>query len=403
MARHPFPPDIPGARAHWTLDPSVCFLNHGSFGATPRPVLEAQSEWRARMEREPVLFLGRGIEGLLDEARDRVARFVGADTDGLSFVTNATAGVNTVLRSFPLREGDEVLVTSQGYNACNNAARVVAGAAGASVVVASVPWPCRDPGEVTSAIVAAVTPRTRLAIVDHVTSPTGAVWPAADIVRALHARDVAVVVDGAHAPGMFPLDVRAIGADWYTGNLHKWGCAPKGAAILWTHPDRRTTTLPLAVSHGWNADRTDRSRHRLLFDWTGTDDPTAWLCAPVAIDFLGSLLPGGWPALFERNRALALAARDRIAAVLGTEPPVPDSMVGTLAALRLPAGAPSPAPGKPHPLQEALWTRHQIEIPVTPSPHDAVWNVRLSAAPHNVAADYDVLARALVAEGLGKA
>jgi isopenicillin-N epimerase len=400
---HPFPPEIPGARDAWTLDPTVTFLNHGSFGATPRPVLEAQTELRARIEREPVLFLGRQLEPLLDQARERVARFLGADAEGLSFVSNATAGVNAVLRSLVLRPGDEILVTNHGYNACNNAARFVAERSGGSVSVAQIPWPIASEEQVIESVLASVTARTRVAVIDHVTSPTGAVLPIAAIVVALSERGVETIVDGAHAPAMLALEVPKIGAAWYTGNLHKWCCAPKGAAFLWTHPERRGTTFPLSISHGFNMPTETRDRHRLLFDWTGTDDPTPWLCAPHSIDFVGSLLPGGWPALRERGRALALAGRDLLAQAVGAEPPTPDSMVGFLAAVPLPSESESArikvVPHKPHPLHLRLWEKYRIEVPVTPSPGGGC-NVRISAAPYNRESDYRALAAALRSERL---
>ena len=404
-----FPQPIPGARALWGLDPSVCFLNHGSFGATPKSVLAVQSEWRARMEREPVLFLHREIEGLLDSARESVARFVGADVEGFSFVPNATVGVNTVLRSLRLAPGDEILVTDQGYNACTNAAYEVAERAGARVVVASIPWPCSDPDEVTACILDAVTHRTRVLIADHVTSPTGVIWPIDRIVRAAKTRNVPVLVDGAHAPGMLALDLLELDAAWYTGNLHKWCCAPKGAAFLWVHPSQRETTVPLAVSHGRNSARTDRSKHRLLFDWTGTFDPTAWLAAPAAIECVGGLLPGGWPALRDLLRRTALAARVAVAKRFGTAPTCPDSMIGFMAAVEISEPAPdSPVrdvrPAAPlflHPLQTVLWRDYRIEIPVTPFPDGRRWNLRLSAAPHNIPDDYARLVAALGALGYG--
>jgi isopenicillin-N epimerase len=384
----------------WTLDPEIDFLNHGSFGACPRPVLEAQAELRARMERQPVQFLARELEGLLDEARAALGELVGADQDDLAFVQNGTGGVNTVIRSLPLQPGDELLATNHGYNACLNALRQRE-RQGVKVLVASVPWPIAGPEQVVEAVLGAVTPRTRLALLDHVTSPTGLIFPLAELVRRLGERGVDVLVDGAHAPGMLPLDLRAIGAAYYTGNCHKWLCAPKGAAFLHVRRDRQALIRPLTVSHGANAAREDRSRFRLEFDWTGTGDPTPFLCIPHALRFLGALLPGVLPELMRRNHALAVRGRQILCEALGIEAPAPEQMLGSLASLPLPdfAGPPPPKRGVAwHPLQRALLERHAIEVPVLFFPAFPRQLIRISAQAYNAEDQFARLASALRAE-----
>ena len=381
---------------HWTLDPQVEFLNHGSFGACPRRVLEVQQELRARMERQPVLFLSRELEPLLDEARAALARFVGADPDDLAFVPNATTGVNTVVRSLRLGPGDEVLTTDHAYNACRNALRLLE-PAGVRVVTAALPWPGVTPAQVIETVVAAVTPRTRLALIDHVTSPTGLVFPVETLVRALAERGVDTLVDGAHAPGMLPLDVDRIGAAYYTGNCHKWLCTPKGSGFLHVRRDRQDGVLPLAVSHGFNSTRTDRSRFRLLFDWGGTDDPTPFLCIPEAIRFLGSLLPGGWSALMQRNRELALTGRALLCDALGIPQPAPAEMIGSLAAVPLPdsEGPPPPAGSMNDPLQRTIYDRYRVEVPIFVFPRHPRRLVRIAAQLYNSRAQIELLARVL--------
>ncbi|TMB01508.1 MAG: aminotransferase class V-fold PLP-dependent enzyme, partial [Deltaproteobacteria bacterium] len=331
-----------------------------------------------------------------DEARAALARFVGADPDDLAFVPNATTGVNTVVRSLRLGPGDEVLTTDHAYNACRNALRLLE-PAGVRVVTAALPWPGVTPAQVIEAVVAAVTPRTRLALIDHVTSPTGLVFPVETLVRALAERGVDTLVDGAHAPGMLPLDVDRIGAAYYTGNCHKWLCTPKGSGFLHVRRDRQDGVLPLAVSHGFNSTRTDRSRFRLLFDWGGTDDPTPFLCIPEAIRFLGSLLPGGWSALMQRNRELALTGRALLCDALGIPQPAPAEMIGSLAAVPLPdsEGPPPPAGSMNDPLQRTIYDRYRVEVPIFVFPRHPRRLVRIAAQLYNSRAQIELLARVL--------
>src|SRR5205085_7571515 len=250
--------------------------------------------------------------------------FVGADPDDLAFVPNATTGVNTVVRSLEFSAGDELLTTDHAYNSCRNALRWHE-SRGVKIVLARVPWPLLGPWQVVDAVLGAVTPRTRLVLLDHVTSPTGLIFPVGELVKRLQGIDV--MVDGAHAPGMIPLDVSAIGAAYYTGNCHKWLCTPKGSAFLHVRRDRQALVKPIAHGHGLNSARTDRGPFRLQNDWIATDDPTAFLCIPAALKFLGGLLPGGWPELMERNHALALRGRALLCSALRVDPPAPEFML----------------------------------------------------------------------------
>jgi isopenicillin-N epimerase len=395
-------------RSPWHLDPEVSYLNHGAFGACPDPVLEAQRAWRDRLEAEPAQFFDRDLEALLDTVRAEVAEFLGTDPEGLAFVPNATAGVSTVLASLRFKEGDELLAGDHEYNATLNALRVAAERDGARVVLAHVPFPISDPAQAAEAYLEAVTPRTRLALVSHVTSPTALVMPVAALVRELDRRGVDTLVDGAHAPGMVPVDLDAIGAAWWTGNGHKWLCAPKGAAVLHARADVRDRLRPLAVSHGFNDDRPDRSRFRRLFDWTGTVDVTPYLSLSAAIRFVGALHPDGWPGLMADNAARARLGRDRICAALGIEAPAPDAMLGAMAAIPLPGLAPTREAARR--LQDTLLGEERIEVPVYPFPVPAALApgaspttviVRISAQRYNQPDEYDQLAKALATRLLG--
>jgi isopenicillin-N epimerase len=383
----------------WPLDPDVIFLNHGSFGACPAEVLRHQQALRAEMEAGPVRFLSRELDDRLDAARASLAAFVGADPDDLGFVVNATTGVNAVLRSLAFSAGDELLTTDHAYTACRNTLGFVAERAGVHVVVAPVPFPLASPDEVVQAVLAGVTPRTRLAMLDHVTSPTGVVLPLERLIAELSARGIEVLVDGAHAPGMLPLDLSTLGATYYSGNCHKWMCAPKGSAFLWVRRDRHAAVHPVTISHGASAVRPGRSRFRLEFDWTGTSDPTAWMTVPKAIDYVGSLLPGGWPEIMRRNRALALEARRRVCAAVGTPPPAPEEMIGSLAAVVLPNGQTTEIVWRrPDPIQQRLYDDWHIEVPVMSWPAAPKRLIRLSAQLYNSQDHYVRLAEALTKE-----
>lgn len=384
----------------WPLDPGVTFLNHGSFGSCPRRVLAVQRRLQRRLEREPVDFLVRELEPLLDDARSSLAKFVGCDADDLVFVSNATSGVNAVLRSLRFEPGDELLVTDQEYNACRNALNFIADRSGASIVVANVPFPVRSADEIIAGVLERVTPRTRLALLDHVTSQTGLVFPLAEVLAPLHARGIETLVDGAHAPGMVELNLNELGATYYTGNCHKWICAPKGAAFLHVLKDRQSLIRPLTISHGANSPRTDRSRFQIEFAWVGTGDPSAFLCVPEAIRFMQQLLPGGWPEVMRRNRNLALEARRLLATTLGVDLPCPDAMVGSLASLPLPDAESVEVPKSPlyiDPLQESLRRENGIEVPVIPWPAPPKRLLRISAQLYNSLPQYQHLANQLTA------
>jgi isopenicillin-N epimerase len=381
-------------RKHWGLAPRLVFLNHGSFGACPKPILQLQESLRKEMEASPVQFLWRHYDSRLQPARVALASFVGANPRDLVFVTNATTAVNAVVRSWQLRRHDEILTTSLDYNACRNILTENARVAGAKVVVAQVPFPIRSPDDALATVLGAVTRRTRYAMIDHVTSSSALVLPIARIVRALTAHGIETLVDGAHAPGMLPLNLNKLRPAWYCGNLHKWVCAPKGCAFLWARGDRQDLLQPAVISHGNNSPRTGFSSFQDRFDWAGTFDPSAWLCIAESIRWLAGLLPGGWSAVRRHNHQLTVEARRILCRALEVDAPCPVSMLGSMATVPLPPRFQSVRfPGKVAPEQARLFDEHRIEVPFVSI--GTLRCCRISAHLHNHPGEYAFLGDAI--------
>ena len=383
---------------HWLLDPRIHYLNHGSFGATPGAVLERQRQIQDELEHHPVRFLERDLEGHIDEVRSVVAPFLGAQPTDLAFVTNVTSGTNAVLKSLRFQPGDELLTTDHIYNASRNIMEQVAAQWGARVVLAEIPFPLEDENTAMNAILSRAGPRTRLALIDHVTSPTALVLPIEKLVPELESAGVACLVDGAHGPGMLPLHLDAVGASYYTGNFHKWVSAPKASGFLHVRRDRQDEIHPVNTSHGANSLRSDRSQFLLEFDWEGTEDPSALLSVPRALEFLGSLHPEGWDGVMGHNRRLARRGRDFLCRTFDIEPPCPDSMLGSMAAFplrELPGGTPTGQELLPDPLQLALREDCSIEIPVFHQAANGRRLIRLSAHLYNHESEMVRLADAL--------
>jgi isopenicillin-N epimerase len=398
-----------GPASPWDFDPAITYLTHGTYGACPRPVIEYQRALRAELEANPIRFLTRELEGRLDAARAVVAAFLHADPEGLVVVPNATTGVATVLESLRLRPGDELLTNDHEYNATVNALETVAGRAKARVVRVEVPLPIRHPEEVVEAHLAAVTPRTRVALISHVTSPSGLVFPIETLVRELDRLGVDTLVDAAHTPGQLAVDLRALQPAWWTGNGHKWLCGPKGAGMLYAREDKRADLRPLVTSHGRNDPRPDRPPLWKEFDWQGTQDPTAFLSLPKALDVIGSLDPGGWPAHLASNHATAVDARRLLNDRLSLEPIAPESMLGAMASIALPV---PPDEATTDALTRVLADEDHIEVPIVsfparacrvPGQPPARALLRVSAQRYNEPSDYERLADVLVRRGLGHA
>jgi isopenicillin-N epimerase len=396
----PYGPDSP-----WRLNPEVTYLTHGTFGACPVPVLEAQRALIDALEADPIEVLWETLEARVDEARREVAAFIGADPEGLVFLPNATTAVSTILRSLRFELGDELLTTNHEYNAVLNAQAEVARLSGARVVVARLPLEIESDDQVVEAVVRAATRRTRLAIVSHVTSPTATVLPIKRIVRELEARGIDTLVDAAHGPGMIPVDVEALNPAYWTADGHKWLCGPTSSGLLVVRADRRDRIRPLVISHGFNDPRSSRPRLLKEFDWQGTRDLSPYQVLPVALRTMAGLHPDGWPGVMRANHELVVEGRARVAAALGVKARIPESMLGSMAIVRLPI---EPLPDDEIDTVKASIVReHRIEVPIFGWPVPAARKepdalpdavvVRISAQRYNELEDYERLGPALAA------
>ncbi|MGH9167153.1 MAG: aminotransferase class V-fold PLP-dependent enzyme [Acidimicrobiia bacterium] len=372
-------PDWPEVRRRWALDPEVAHLNHGSFGAVPKAVVAEQDRLRREMEANPTGFFWRELNPLLNGARQAAAQFLGAAPEGLPFVRNATTGVNATLRSIPLEAGDEVLVTDHAYGAVKLSAERVCEERGAILRTQPVRLSA-SPRDLAEAVLAGVSPATRVAIVDQVASPTGLVFPVSEIVAALRRQGIISLVDGAHAPGTLDVRVEELAADFWVGNFHKWVCAPRGAGALWATEELRSLLRPVVTTYGIE------EGFPASFAWAGTDDYTAWLTVPAALDFLGSL---GWDRLRHHNRTLADLGRSIVAAALGTAGDLPDFPHAAMSLVALPEGI-ADLPEEARALSEGIAEELRVEVAVS------AWNgrgyLRLSAFAYNCPADYQRLA-----------
>ena len=368
-------------RGQFRLEPGVDFLNHGSFGAAPVEVLDAASRWHDQMEANPDHFLRDVLPGALRNAANDLGRFIGASSEDLAFVENATSAINAVLRSLDFKPGDEILINSQSYGAVRQAVRHICERTGAKAVEPHISIPVTDASQTVSAI----GPNTRLVIVDHISSPTGLIWPVEKFVAAARECGALVLVDGAHAPGQLDLNVPALGADWYTGNCHKWLFAPRGCAFLWARADRQSQVHPLAISHGYAKGFTEE------FDWPGTRDFSPWLAVTAGVRFMQELGPA---AARRYCHDLAVASAEKISHAWRQPLAGPAAMHGSMMAIRLPdswqrRGATRETARK---VQSEFMDHHRIAVAIMPI-DDALW-ARISAQIYNGPEDYERLIKA---------
>ena len=373
-------------RPLFMLEPGVIFLNHGSFGATPKPVFEVYQDWQRRLEAQPVRFLGRELHSYLAEARAVLGDYLNVSSSDLSFVTNATYGVNIVARSLQLGPDDEVLTSDQEYGACDNIWTYLSQVQGFSYRHATVPL-AATPRVMTEAFWSAVTPKTKVIYLSHITSPTAQIFPVAEICVRARKAGILTVIDGAHVPGQLALDLQTLAADIYTGNLHKWLCAPKGAGFLYVHPNAQPLIKPLIVSWGLTRGKAESLGSSFLdnLGWVGTEDVSRYLAVPAAIDFQRQ---HHWPTVRRECHALLASTLARLADVTALTPAYADeSGYAQLAVSPLPIGT------NPALLQARLYNDYHIEIPLTE--HLGQPYLRVSVQGYNTQAELDVLVDAI--------
>ncbi|NJM28219.1 MAG: aminotransferase class V-fold PLP-dependent enzyme [Pseudanabaena sp. RU_4_16] len=370
------------SRSQWLLEENCVFLNHGSFGATPKVVLDAQTRWRQRLELQPVRFMTQELPDALRAAAAELAGFVGAKGEDIVFVENATAGINAVVRSLSFVPGDLIVTTNHVYGAVRKTLEFVCQHTGAKLIEAQVPFPIRNEAEIVAAIATQLNPRVKLLAIDHITSPTALIFPVAEIIRLAKLQNIPVIVDGAHAPGMIPLHIESLNADWYVGNCHKWLFAPKGCGFLWTTPQKQKETHPTVISHGLG------SGYCHEFDWTGTRDFSAWLAVTEAIAFARQL---GFTQIYTHNHNLAVWAGQLLVHAWGGRTNTPSSTTGAMTTVQVPAKKSTYGYQELH---DYLWEFHRIEVPIIPFAN-RLW-VRISAQIYNEPSEYRLLAEALL-------
>ena len=367
-------------RHEWPLDWSQLTVNHGAFGATPKVVLAAQAAWRDRMEAQPSVFMRSILPKALRTSANALAAFLNADGQDVTFVDNATTGCNAVLRSLELKPGDEILIHGQVYGAVANTVRFIAERTGARIVTAALAFPEDDFAAFPNRFTACLGPRTRIAIIDHVTSPSALVLPVAEIARTCREAGVPLLVDGAHGPGQVEVDLKAIDADYYVGNCHKWLAAPKGCAFLWTRRDRQDGLHPTTISHGFGGG------YLTEFDWTGTRDASGQLAIEAALAFHEKL---GGRALRQRNIALAkqagLVLAEKLRSVVGNA-----RHDSAMAMVRLPIDGGPFTKERATALRGRLLDEFHTDAPLHAHP-SGIW-VRVSAHAYNDLGDYEALA-----------
>jgi isopenicillin-N epimerase len=379
-------PIRPNLRSDFMIDPGLAYLNHGSFGAMPSVVFEEQNRWRRKVEADPIELLGRQCPALVEAAKEDIGKTFGMAPRDFGLVTNATEGINAVLRSLKFAAGDELLTTNHVYNAIRQAMKFIARQSGATYREIEVAVPVRSPTEIEQAVLNAVTSRTRLVVIDHITSPTALVFPVEKILAGCADKGVDVMIDGAHGPGMFPLNIERLAPAYYAGNLHKWACGPKGSAFLWIRPDRQSPVHPLVVSHFYEQGIVKE------FAWQGTRDFSAWFATPRALQYLAET---GWSRIMNHNHAMAVWANEFLCAKWNVQSisPLDGTLLGSMAAVPLPPPLDIASTDDVARFQQRLHDEFRVEAPFM------TWNGRNYIRPccqiYNVPDDVERLGSAI--------
>ncbi len=385
---------------YWQINPEIVYLNHASFGACPLPVYEQQRNFMDEQEKEAVDFFVNHLPGHYAAAKQKLAETLGADPNDLVFVPNTTTGVNTILHALPSKAGDEWLTTSHAYGACALAMQHYAKQKNCQVNVAPIPFPLQTKQEVIDAIEKAITPKTTFAMIDHITSATGSIFPVEELIALLHRHNILVLIDGAHAPGMVDLNIAALGADFYVGNCHKWLFTPKGSALMHVQPQHQSWVTPLVISH-FNDKAAGTAAHwSNQFLWDGTHDFSAFLSVKAGIEFGEVVLDGAWPAIRKHNRDLALQAGHYLCDLMHTTMPAPDDMIGFLVNVKVPDGEIPPGAKYNYTthLKRILFEKYKIEVPVFYFPAAPQQWVRISTQVYNTMEQYEYLGECLKKE-----
>ena len=378
---------------HWFLDEETIFLNHGSFGATPKIVLEEQRRWQLLVEKDPVKFFEERAPEALINSRKAIANLVNCDYNDLALIENATSGVNTILRSLNFEKGDEIIVPNHAYQACRNTIDYVAKKSGAVVIVCEIPFPISEKQIIIDNIMQCVTEKTKLAMIDTVTSPTGLLMPFKELVDLLESKGINVLLDAAHGIGMIPLDLENIGASFVTSNCHKWLFSPKGAAFLHVRKDLQHLIQPLVISHGMTIPLGNSTRFRHEFDWTGTRDISALCTIPFIIEEIPKLVDMSWNEIMNHNNKLVIEGRKIICEKLGISPPCSDDMISSIATIKIsPEGIKGIDLHEPDPLHLELLEKYNIQVPVWHWPNPEGRYIRISAQVYNSKKEYEYLA-----------
>jgi len=374
----------------WHLDKSMAFLNHGSFGACPIYILEKQNQYRMQMERQPLKYFIRDADELLYNAKKKLSKFIGADTENMVFADNATAAVNVVMKSFPFKEGDRILITNQIYPACRNTVYKIAEDKKLFIDEVIIPLKINSEDEVTNKIVNQAKPNTVFALIDHISSLPGLIFPVKQIINKLEEKDIVVMIDGAHAPGMIPLELNELNPSFYTGNCHKWMCTPKGSAFLYVRKDMQDIIKPLVTSRRYGEIHTNLSEFQYDFSWQGTRDISSFLTISDSIEYFESVFPGGWNNIMKANHDLVFEAGKKICEEFEIEQCYPESMIGSIFGIPFFEEKESPVGrlNQRSKLQDKLFHENRIEVMISFYPKAPNRVLRISSQIYNSLEQY---------------